>query len=186
MIIKKVTGHHWSAEVNARIVAPLGLSGTVAPLDDPDLPSPHANGYQHFGDGAPLVDVTLMNQSMADAAGSLVSTTSDLTKFWRALQEGKLLGPVEMAEMHKTVPAPEFAEDVHPGERYGLGIMWFPASCGGGFWTHFGDTLGFANANAVSDDGSRVVVVSETTMPETHAVYTEDFQLIDDVICAAH
>jgi D-alanyl-D-alanine carboxypeptidase len=185
MIIKKVTGHDWRSEVDTRIVVPLHLSNTSEPLDESDLPSPHANGYQLFAEGSPLLDVTLMYQSAADAAGSMVSTTSDLTRFWRALQSGRLLGPAEMAEMHDTVPVSQDG-DVRPGSRYGLGIIWYPSSCGSGYWHHQGDTLGFSNFNAVSEDGSRAVVVSQTTIPGGPAANTEDFQLLDDAMCADH
>jgi D-alanyl-D-alanine carboxypeptidase len=182
MIIEQATGRDWRSEVNARIVAPLGLSSTFTPLDEPDLPLPFANGYHRFAEGAPLLDVTLMNHSLADAAGAIISTTSDLVAFWRELQGGRLLGATEMAEMHATMPVNDEGR-VRPGSRYGLGIIWYPTSCGGGYWHHQGDTLGFSNFNAVSDDGSRVVVVAQTTtgIPAADA---ESYQLLDDVMCA--
>lgn len=180
MIIKQVTGRDWRAEVNARIIAPLELSNTSAPLDEPDLPAPHPNGYQLFGEGAPLVDVTLMNHSLADAAGAMISTTADLVVFWRALQSGRLLGPVEMAAMHDTLPVNDEGR-VRPGSRYGLGLIWYPTSCGGGYWHHQGDTLGFANFNAVDDEARRAVVVMQTTTPGGDA---ESYDLLDDVMCA--
>jgi D-alanyl-D-alanine carboxypeptidase len=183
MIIKQATGHDWRAEVNARIVVPLHLSNTFTPRDEPDLPRPHPDGYHEFTEGGPLLDVTVMNQSLADAAGSLVSTTDDLVEFWRALQGGRLLGATEMAEMHDTVPVNDEGR-IRPGSRYGLGIIWFPTSCGGGYWNHQGDTLGFSDFNAVNDDGTRAVVVSQTTTPGDSGVDTEDFQLLDDVMCA--
>jgi D-alanyl-D-alanine carboxypeptidase len=182
MIIEKATGRDWRAEVNARIVVPLGLSNTFTPLDEPDLPPPFANGYHRFAEGAPLLDVTLMNHSLADAAGSIISTTSDVVAFWRALQGGQLLGATEMAEMHASMPVNDEGR-VRPGSRYGLGIIWYPTSCGGGYWHHQGDTLGFSNFNAVSDDGTRAVVVAQTTtgIPAADA---ESYQLLDDVMCA--
>jgi D-alanyl-D-alanine carboxypeptidase len=183
MVIKQVTGRDWRAEVNARIVAPLQLSNTSTPLDEPDLPAPHPNGYQLFAEGVPLLDVTLMNQSLADAAGSMTSTTADLGAFWRAVQRGQLLGPAEMAAMHDTMPVNDEGR-VRPGSRYGLGILWYPTSCGGGYWHHQGDTLGFSNFNAVDDDGTRTVVALQTT-PGGAATDAEDYQLLDDAMCAA-
>jgi D-alanyl-D-alanine carboxypeptidase len=186
MIIKKVTGHAWSSEVRTRILAPLGMSQTLDPGDWPDLPAPHADGYQTFTDDGPLVDVTLFNHTLADAAGALVTTTRDLTRFWRALQSGKLLGRAAMAEMHSTVDATELQAAI-PGLRYGLGILWVPTSCGGGYWGHLGDTFGFSTRNGVSEDGTRAVVVSQNTTPWSGAAtlqfLDDDLQLVDQVMC---
>lgn len=185
MIIESVTGRDWRAEVQSRIAEPLGLQHTFDPGDQVDLPSPHARGYEQFASGEPLIDVTSMNQTWADAAGSLVTTTADLAKFWQALQQGALLEPDQMAALHDTIPAPPF-EELWPGTRYGLGIMWFPTSCGGGYWSHGGDTMGFATRNAVSDDGSRVAIISLSTQRADTALATveETFQLMDEIMCA--
>jgi D-alanyl-D-alanine carboxypeptidase len=181
MIIQKVTGHDWRSEVQTRILTPLRLTETSLPTDDMDLPAPHASGYQAFG-GA-LFDVTQVNQTLSDAAGSMTSTTADLTRFWRALQSGELLEPAEMTAMHTTVPVDDEG-DIVPGSRYGLGIIWFPTSCGGGYWNHEGDTLGFQEFNAVNDAGTAAVVVSLSTSPISAAAQAEEAKLLDDVMCA--
>jgi len=187
MVIQKVTGRDWTAEVRDRIIQPLQLSATFDPGDWPGLPAPHAEGYHQFADSGPLVDVTLLNHTWAGAAGSLVTTVDDLTRFWRALQSGRLLAPAQMADLHTTVPAPELAE-VIPGLRYGLGILSVPTSCGGLYWAHFGDTFGFSTRNAVSEDGARAVVLSDTTTSDVSdsalQVITDDLKLLDDVMCA--
>lgn len=109
------------------------------------------------------------------------------TRFWRALQSGKLLGPAAMAEMHSTVDATEL-QVVIPGLRYGLGILWVPTSCGAGYWGHLGDTFGFSTRNGVSDDGTRAVVVSQNTTPASAVTglqfLEDDLQLVDQVMCA--
>jgi D-alanyl-D-alanine carboxypeptidase len=178
MIIKKVTHHDWSSEVRARILAPLHLDHTFEPGDSPDLPAPHAEGYSELEAGKPLVDVTLANVSVAGAAGSLITTTDDLTRFWRALQAGKLLSPARMAEMHTTVPATEL-EGVIPGARDGLGIFWTPTRCGG-YWNHLGDTLGFSTRSGVNEEGSRAVVVSQSTTIDNGSGFAVAKQLLDD------
>lgn len=185
MIIKRVTGNDWQSEVRSRIVEPLGLGATFDPGDEPGLPSPHARAYEQFASGQPLVDVTDMNYTWADAAGSLVTTTADLTKFWGALQRGALLGPAQMAELHATVPAPDL-EVLTPGIGYGLGIMRIPTTCGGAYWSHSGDTLGYATRNAVSEDGSRALVISLSTQRADAVLPTlqQTFQLIDQIMCA--
>lgn len=187
MIIERVTGNHWSVEVKSRILDPLGIEHTFEPGDEADLPTPHARAYQQFEAGGPLVDVTIANHSWGDAAGSLVTTTSDLARFWQAIHDGSLLEPEQIAELHDAVPAPPF-EPILPGTRYGLGIMHIPTSCGGGYWSHAGDAMGYSTRNATNEDGSRVVVISLSTqfMDEEIAFATlqHSFDLIDQIMCA--
>ncbi|WP_394834617.1 beta-lactamase family protein [Pendulispora rubella] len=186
MIIEKATGHDWSTEVRTRILEPLQMVHTFEPGDWPGLPAPHLQGYNEFAAGKPLVDVTLFNMSWGGAAGSLITTTADLTRFWRALQSGELLSPARMAEMHDTVPATEL-QSVFPGLRDGLGIFWTQTKCGG-YWHHPGDTFGFSTRNAVDEEGTRAITFSENTtsdVPETSVARIKaDLQLLEDVMCA--
>ncbi|WP_433360534.1 serine hydrolase domain-containing protein [Actinoplanes sp. CA-142083] len=185
MIVERVTGRTWAAEVRDRILRPLGLRHTSAPGDRPSVPDPHAHGYQQWAPGGELTDTTVFNPSVADAAGSLITTPTDLARFWQALQRGQLLRPREMAQLHQTVLAETF-QDWIPGARYGLGIMFIPNRCGG-YWGHGGDVPGMSTANAVSADGDRVAVLSLTTQlageGAASAVQRRTFQLMDDVIC---
>jgi D-alanyl-D-alanine carboxypeptidase len=183
MIIKKVTGQDWSEQVQARILNPLGLVDTFYPGDWPNLPGPHAVGYQQFGVGGPLVDTTAVNYTWAGSAGSLVTTTADLSRFWQAVQRGELLRPAEQAEMHKTVLATT-EQGIIPGARYGLGIMWIPLTCGGGYWAHLGDVFGYATDNAVNDDGSRTVVLSLSTQLASPQPFFAAKKLTDHAMCA--
>ncbi|OLB66088.1 MAG: serine hydrolase [Actinobacteria bacterium 13_2_20CM_2_72_6] len=185
MLIQRITGRPWPVEVRSRILVPLGMRQTFFPGDRPTLPRPHAEGYQQFAPGGPLVDTTVVDATVADAAGGLASTTADLTRFWQALQRGQLLRPRQMAQLHGTVLAETF-QDVLPGLRYGLGIMWVPNRCGG-FWAHPGDVPGTSTLNGVTPDGHRAVVFYETTEladpVQAPAVLRRGFQLLDDLIC---
>ncbi|MGN9907023.1 serine hydrolase domain-containing protein [Phytohabitans sp. LJ34] len=185
MIIERLTGKAWASVVRERITRPLGLSRTYSPGDVPTLPRPHAKGYQQFEPGGPLLDTTLLNVSWGWAAGDLVTTPSDLVRFWQALQSGRLLAPRQMAEMHRTVPAEAF-EDVWPGVRYGLGVMWIPTSCGG-YWSHGGDVPGTSTVDGVTGDGRRAVVLAISTRfagdEEALAVYHRADQAVADILC---
>ena len=186
MIIEEATGRDWVSQVQERIVAPLGLTATFEPGEDPDLPNPHSQGYHLFVEDEPLVDVTSYNHTWGGAAGSLISTLDDLTRFWRALQSGELLAPAQLAEMQETVAATGL-EQVIPGIRYGLGIMQVPTSCGGSYWGHFGDTTGFTTRNAVNLEGTRAVVLSNNTSFDVGPVLQvigDDLKLLDDAMCA--
>ncbi|WP_433533139.1 serine hydrolase domain-containing protein [Micromonospora sp. CA-263727] len=185
MLIERVTGRPWAAEVGSRILRPLGLRHTSTPGDRPFLPTPHAKGYQQWEPGGALTDTTLFNPTVAGAAGDMITTPTDLARFWQALQRGQLLKPRQMAQLHDTVLADTF-QDFLPGTRYGLGIMYIPNRCGG-YWSHGGDVPGMSTANGVSRDGGRVAVLSLTTQLADEqaalAVYARTFRLMDDVIC---
>ena len=170
MIIESVTGNRWQDEVQARIVAPLGLDDTYTPGTTASVPDRHAIGYERWpGAGATPedpqwgepIDATEQNPSWGGAAGGMISTTADLNHFMQALVTGELLAPAELAEMQTTVPATAY-EAAWPGARYGLGIISIPASCGR-YWSHGGDIMGFMTRNGITADGSRSVTVSLNT-----------------------
>ena len=160
MIISQVTGRSWAQEVNARIIRPLGLRHTIIPGTSPLIPGSHADGYSGLGGNTP-VNVTALNPSAADAAGSMISTTADLSRFYAALAGGRLLAPAQLAEMEATTAAPGGAEGF-PGARYGLGLDWFPLPCGGGYFGHSGGIPGYSTWDAVTPRTGRTVVVSVT------------------------
>ncbi|WP_231930827.1 serine hydrolase domain-containing protein [Micromonospora coriariae] len=185
MLIKRVTGHLWYGEVRSRILAPLHLTHTFYPGDRPTLPQPHAEGYRQFAPGEPLVDTTIFNPTVTASAGGLVSTTSDMTRFWQALARGQLLRPGQMAELHRTVLADGF-QAIRPGIRYGLGIMWIPNRCGGS-WAHVGSMPGMSTLAAVTPGGKRSTVLylaTELADPDrATAVIQRQMVLLDDLIC---
>jgi D-alanyl-D-alanine carboxypeptidase len=91
LIIERATGRSWRHEIIRRIVRPLGLSQTSLPRPgDRSIRGPHAHGYLEL-DGQ-LVDRTGLDPSMAGAAGgsALVTTVTDLARFWDALLAGRL------------------------------------------------------------------------------------------------
>ncbi|WP_022929351.1 serine hydrolase domain-containing protein [Patulibacter americanus] len=171
MVIEAVTGRDWRDEVRDRIVTPLALKNTTLPGTNPNIPAPHAVGYERFpGPGATpedprygeQIDATRQNVSWGGAAGEIISTVDDGNTFLRALAGGRLLPPAQLAEMQRTVPTNAGFRQNWPRVRYGLGIMRVPTPCGVS-WSHGGDIMGFMTRNAVNADGSRSVVVSFNT-----------------------
>jgi D-alanyl-D-alanine carboxypeptidase len=199
LIIKAVTGHDWRTEVRNRIIKPLGLRHTYLPGNNPDIPRPHAVGYERFPgpdateddpDYGDAIDATRQNPTWGGAAGEAISTAADGNRFLKALVGGRVLKPAQLAEMQRTVPAsPEFQTN-WPGVRYGLGLMFIPNPCGGE-WAHGGDIMGFQTRNGVSADGKRSVIVSINTdslkrdpgVPKPVVDITTD--LINDALCGA-
>ncbi|WP_081239602.1 serine hydrolase domain-containing protein [Streptomyces viridosporus] len=184
MIIEKTTGHSWQREVTRRIIRPLDLRDTSAPVTHPAIPGRHLRGYSAFGGDRPI-DVTLLNPSGAGAAGGMISTTADLTRFYSALMRGRLLAPAELTEMKTTVRAEEL-DVVWPGARYGLGLMRVDLTCGGSYYSHAGDIPGYMTRNGFSEDGRHAVVVGVTGDGSAPDLATMEVTntLIDEQLCA--
>ncbi|GAA3398999.1 serine hydrolase domain-containing protein [Cryptosporangium minutisporangium] len=156
MIVERVTGRSLQQEITERIVRPLGLHHTTWPGTSSTLPRPHARGYELFAPGD-LVDVT---EQVSWDPDSLVSSTRDLDRFFRALLGGGLLRPAQLAEMTRTVPVSADVAQVWPGGRYGLGLVHRRLPCGGGYWSHDGGDGGYVTVTGVTPDGRRSAVVS--------------------------
>jgi D-alanyl-D-alanine carboxypeptidase len=181
MIIEKVTHDSWEDQVTHRIIKPLGLRHTFAPGTSTRLPSPHATGYLIFSKDT-KVDTTEENMSWADSAGALISTASDLSRFWSAIGNGTLLPPAQIREMRQTVPATAGDVATLPGSRYGLGIFSIPLSCGGIYWSHEGDVPGYNTVGAVSSDG-RITVVESINSNVDDPTLVAEYGLVDHVLC---
>ncbi|MFI6505790.1 hypothetical protein [Nonomuraea typhae] len=78
----------------------------------------------------------------------------DLTRFYRQLFTGKLIGSAAFAEMLKTVDVRD--ENGKVVGHYGLGINPLDTSCGR-FWGHDGGVFGMETVARTSLDGRRQV-----------------------------
>jgi D-alanyl-D-alanine carboxypeptidase len=184
MVIERVTGRSLGQEISDRIARPLGLHHTTGPGNSPTVPRPHARAYQLFGPGE-LVDVT---EQVSGDPDSLISTTRDLDRFFRALLGGGLLPPAQLAAMQNTVRISADVEQIWPGGRYGLGLARRPLPCGGVYWGHDGGDAGYITATGVTGDGRRSAMVSMSTalgdsqdhyLQQQHAADT----LIQNALC---
>jgi D-alanyl-D-alanine carboxypeptidase len=121
MVLDRVGGESWRAQVRERVLARLGLSSTELPEPgDRTVTSEYAHGYEDVGSGP--VELTFVDPSMAGAAGgnAMVSTVEDLARFIEALLAGRLFArPETLAEMTTMVDAPNETGFPH---RYGLGL----------------------------------------------------------------
>jgi D-alanyl-D-alanine carboxypeptidase len=180
MIIEKVTGQDWKELVRARIIAPLGLTHTSLTGAAATLDGPHAHSYMVIpGAPAPIDATDSSLEHTADSA--IISTTGDLNTFFQALIGGKLLRPAELAQMQTTQPADD--KDF-PGGKYGLGIRWYPLSCGGGYWHHEGDSpTGYHTRTGVTADGQRSVVVSVSSTMNFATTGPALLTLVDHALC---
>ncbi|MFE2107004.1 serine hydrolase domain-containing protein [Kitasatospora sp. NPDC059463] len=145
MIIAEVTGRSYGEEIERRIIRPLGLSATTLPGTAVELPRPHALGYSTLFGGSPTpLETTELNPSWGGAAGEMISTTADLTRFYSALMRGRLLPRAELDEMIPAAGGP------------GLGIGSVKLHCGAVVWGHTGTIHGSSTVALATRDGRHV------------------------------
>ncbi|WP_418958622.1 serine hydrolase domain-containing protein [Streptomyces tritici] len=142
LLVERVTGRPYAVEADRRILSPLSLTGTSFPGARRTLPAPHRPGE-------PLLD-----PRTAGAAGELVSTLDDLSRFYSALLGGRLLPPAQLRELLDTSAT---------GGRYGMAVQPLRLSCGLTVWGHNGRITGSAVRAAVTADGRRTLVFRVTT-----------------------
>jgi D-alanyl-D-alanine carboxypeptidase len=159
MIIERVTGESYRHELYHRIIGPLGLDDLQYRADV--YPSwvtarePAGYWFDPSDAGwAPLVgsDVSRDTLSWARGAGGIISTTSDMTRWERALYAGDLLPPGQQAELTSLVSArtgePIAQTSPTDPNGFGLGVAQITAEPIGTFWFYEGETLGFRTLHA--------------------------------------
>jgi D-alanyl-D-alanine carboxypeptidase len=114
MIVERVTGTTLDHELRYRVIDRLDLRDTFMESGSAPLPG-LAHGYQR------RKDLTGLDMSFAWAAGNMVSTAADLTRFAQALFAGELLGQAMLAEM--TAYGATGGGGWSQTLRYGLGLM---------------------------------------------------------------
>jgi D-alanyl-D-alanine carboxypeptidase len=180
LLIEKVTGRPAIEEITKRTIDRLGLRHTYFPnVGDERLRTPHAKGYHRDDPSKPLTDLTVFDPSSAWTAGQMVSTPSDLNRFFTAVLDGKLLKPAQLKQMRTTVKVPE----IGPGGGYGLGLSSVKLTCGGTAWGHGGAIPGYYTTNAATDDG-RAAAIAVTHLPTTVPARANVEKALDTALCA--
>ena len=187
LLAEKVTHRPLAEQITQRIIEPLGLSHTYYPgPGEEEIRGTHPHGYHRNSQGE-LEDITRKDPSEAGGAGAMISTPSELNKFFQAVLDGTLLSQDSIAEMKKTVDAgqPETGVD-----HYGLGIISTSLSCGGTAWGHAGSIPGYTTFNGVGPDGTAVTVTVTaltTAIADDPSSAIEKYQLglqaVDSTLC---
>ncbi|MER5344915.1 serine hydrolase domain-containing protein [Streptomyces mirabilis] len=179
LIVQKVTGRSLAEEIDQRVIKRIGLRHTYFPAPGEEMiRERHPRGYYQDSAGAPLVDATEWDPSWAWAAGQMVSTNSDLNRFFSALLAGRLLPKAQLEQMRTTVPA---SYPFPAGARYGLGLVSTPLSCGGVYWGHGGSMTGYETRGGVTEDGRAANVAM--TMQPSQAVKERMDGVVDTALC---
>lgn len=167
-ILSAAEGRSWREIVRERVITRAGLSQTSLPEPgDLGCPAPCARGYVPFDEA--LADLTAVDPSMAGASGghALVTTVSDLTRFWQKLRAGALF---ERKETLETMLAFQSAPD--PESRlvgYGLGVMQL-SSNGVVAVGHLGSTAGYQSFMLYLPETDRYITGSMNVMGDLAAV----------------
>jgi D-alanyl-D-alanine carboxypeptidase len=117
-IIEAVSGTSLAQQLRTRIIEPLNLTSTGLDGGEP-LPSLTVGGYTRDPENGAWMNLEgQLHPSAAGAAGALVSSVDDLSRFFEVLLSGELLTAEQRAEMSQWV----LAQD---GEAsgYGLGLV---------------------------------------------------------------
>lgn len=179
LIVQKVTGRSLAEEIDQRVIKRIGLRHTYFPAPGEEMiRERHPRGYYQDSAGAPLVDATEWDPSWAWAAGQMVSTNSDLNRFFSALLAGRLLPKAQLEQMRTTVPA---SYPFPAGARYGLGLVSTPLSCGGVYWGHGGSMTGYETRGGVTEDGRAANVA--VTMQPSQAVKERMDGVVETALC---
>jgi D-alanyl-D-alanine carboxypeptidase len=176
LIVEAATGNTLADELGRCIFGPLELRDTLLPGNSPDIPSPASRGYslplspQGEVITGPLLDFTAQNPSWAWAAGGLLSTLEDLSHFFRALLDGRLLPPRLLAEMLSTVAVPPGSVPLPLYDRYGLGLLEVETPAGR-LIGNAGGIPGFLSIVLSTRDGRRQLGVMINVLPAPDPVY---------------
>jgi len=123
---------------------------------------------------APLlgVDQKPLSTSWAQAAGGVVSSMSDMTKWLRAMYEGSALPAAQRAELMSLVsqatgqPITSVTQNDPRGFGLGVAQALLPA-VGGAIWFYEGETLGYRVLHAWFPTQDVVVVIGLNSQPAT-------------------
>ncbi|GAA3752168.1 D-alanyl-D-alanine carboxypeptidase [Spinactinospora alkalitolerans] len=178
MVIEKITGRPYTEEVTERIIEPLGLAGTSLPGDSA-MPEPAMHAYLAVrpwpGADPEPTEITEFNPTRWYGTAQVVSTVTDINRFYGALLGGEVLDAPMLEEM-LTVQATD-----DQGIGFGLGPKQHVLSCGVDVWMHSGNIPGYRNWTVHSED-------RHFTMFQ--ARYTEDpdppaWDIIETALCPA-
>ena len=184
LMIEAATGLGYDEVLVERVYEPFGLGATSLPVGV-ELPTPFAHGYDVAGD-EPEDESETLAAGWAWASGGLASTPADFDRFARGYVGGELFDETTRQAQF------DFEDDADsappgPGENSaGLGIFRYATSCGTVFG-HTGNTFGYTQFFAASEDGSRSVTFSVTAQlrPDMGEVFDMLRDAEELAVCAA-
>ncbi len=181
MVAESATNTLLHTILQNRIFGPLNMTNTFLPEDELSEPERAAIPWSRF-DISNLNSSTLRNlkgmprqtvYSGAWSAGAIISTSSELARYMKAIYLEEFLSSESLNLMTEFVPI-STAEFPHIG-GYGLGSMQFLTLRE--YWGHSGDVFGYgAIAGYIPQDQISVAVLVNQDIDEnTKAAFVEEF-----------
>ncbi|GAA2126784.1 serine hydrolase domain-containing protein [Glycomyces algeriensis] len=171
LVAESASGRPFAEEMRRLVLDPLGLTGTVVPETDPEIPGEHAHAYYRYEEDGQvhIADVSRMNPSRISTGGDMISTTKDLQRFITGvLGDGFLPAPL-LAEMVAPYPTPI------PNMGYGLGVF-VQETDGGTVITHNGGIASYAALMFSTPDGGKTLTASITYVDDETMALAMAFQ----------
>lgn len=189
-LIESITGQDAEEHIRTEVIEPAGLHATSFPSSS-RLPEPHTNLYESwFTMAEPPLDLGDFDMSWVGPAASLVSTASDLNRFFGLLVTGELLSPDSLEQMKTTVPVVAFDGTTID---YGLGLHRREADDGTIWWGHDGSVWGggaltFIRADALRQmtvlvNGQRWNSLDDSGRPQPHPIDAAMAQVVEVGMC---
>lgn len=155
-----------AAILHREVFRPVGMHDTYL-ATEPGFRGPHIVGRYTLGGETVMLDDT--HPSIYDAAGALVATPLDMSKFHKALGEGTLLSKETVAEMRK--PRSFMVDEGFAYGAYGLGTMALLILCGQNYevaYGHNGATMGTLSNSYSNAEGTRSFTVAVSGRDDDH------------------
>ncbi|WP_405781345.1 serine hydrolase domain-containing protein [Streptomyces sp. NBC_00859] len=156
-LLEEVTGTTAERYIARNVIERAGLQDTEFP-SGPYVEGPHSRIYEAwFGMIDPPRDYSVYDMSWVGPAASLISTVSDLNRFFGMLLAGEIVGPSSLTQMQRTVPV---VSQEGRTIDYGLGLHPMEAPGQGTFWGHGGTVWGAGALAMTRADGRRQMSVA--------------------------
>ncbi|MEU4983117.1 serine hydrolase domain-containing protein [Streptomyces sp. NPDC021969] len=156
-LLEQVTGTSAERCITRNVIERAGLRDTELPTG-PYVGEPHSRLYESwFGMIDPPRDYSVYDMSWVGPSAALISTVSDLNRFFGMLLAGEIVSPSSLAQMRRTVPVVSQEGRTIP---YGLGLHPLEAPGQVTFWGHGGTAWGAGALAVISADGRRRTAVA--------------------------
>jgi D-alanyl-D-alanine carboxypeptidase len=114
-------------------------------------------------------DVSRNTLSLARAAGGIISTTGDMTRWERALYTDRLLPPRQQAELESLVSTstgqPIERTSLTDPSGFGLGVAQLTSEKFGTVWFFSGQTFGFTTLHVYFPDSGLIMAIGLNSAP---------------------
>jgi D-alanyl-D-alanine carboxypeptidase len=184
LMVESATGRTYEQELQDRVFRTLGLTNTSLP-SDAALPTPFIHGYD-VSERSPEDVSETFAAGWTWASGGIVASPADANRFVRAYAAGATTNASTKADQFDFVKGQ--SEPPGPGKNAaGLAIFRYTTKCGT-VYGHTGNTLGYTQFIAATDDGSRSATVginAQITLENDKARYRQLRRIFELAVCAA-